>query len=293
MLMPVEPAGSKRLYFINPDSGAEVARQMRQETIITQAMGGLCAEHPDLTQAHHVLDVCCGPGGWALELAFHYPDIQVIGIDANRNMVEYARAQARVQGLDNAHFLMMDAAGPLRFPDNTFDIVNARFIASFLFKEDWPDAVCEFARVARPGGMIRLTECDELGISTSPAQTQLTRLYARAFSLNGQSFHPLRDGRHICITPMLTHLLRNAGCRHIHEKAHALNYSVDSEAYFSVYENLKVIYKLGQPFLLKMGVATQDELDTLYEQMLFEMLTDDFCAIWYFLTTWGYKPGCP
>jgi hypothetical protein len=49
-------------------------------------------------------------------------------------------------------------------------------------------------------------------------------------------------------------------------------------------------FKLIQPFLLQAEVATQEELDQLYEQMLVEMRSDDFCGLAYFLTVWGKKP---
>src|SRR5258708_2728751 len=139
----VEPEAS---CIINSDSGAEVARQIDQDKLITRTMGGLFVEHPDLSQVQQILDVCCGPGGWVLETAFRYPDIEVVGIDYNRNMIDYARAQAKVRGLINAHFMVMETDQSLAFPDNTFDIVNACFINPFLPKQSWPGAVQEFVR---------------------------------------------------------------------------------------------------------------------------------------------------
>src|SRR5581483_4813107 len=120
------------------ESGAEIARQMDQDVLITRAMGGLFVEHPDLMQVQRVLDVCCGPGGWALEMAFVYPHLEVVGIDKSRSMIDCARAQAYVQNLENAFFEVMDVTQPLQFPDDCFDIVNARFISSFLTIDDWP-----------------------------------------------------------------------------------------------------------------------------------------------------------
>jgi hypothetical protein len=42
--------------------------------------------------------------------------------------------------------------------------------------------------------------------------------------------------------------------------------------------------------MIKAGVATQEELDTLYEQMLAEMLADNFRGLGYGLSVWGKKP---
>lgn len=277
-------------YFLNADSGAEIVRQMRQTVLITQAMGGTLTHHPDLSQVQDVLDVYCGPGGWALELAFANPEIDVVGIDSNESMVEYAYTQARIQGLDNASFYTMDACRSLDFFDETFDMVSARFIAAFLSRSDWPTAVCELVRITRPGGIVHLTEFDEEGNSNSAAYETLKKLYARAFARNGQSFHPMFDGTHLNITPHLARFLQEAGCKRLQCQAHVIDFSAGTPAAISTYENLKIAYKLGQPFLLEMGVATQGELDDLYGQMLIDMLSDDFRALWYFLSVWGYKP---
>lgn len=276
--------------FLDLTSGAEVARQMRQDALIIQAMDGLLPEHPDLAQVRYVLDIACGPGEWALEMAFTYPEIEVVGIDTCEHMISYARAQAQVQGLQNVSFQVMNITKPLQFPTNSFDIVNAHLIAPYLSCENWEGAVKEFMRVVRPGGMLQLTECDEPGRSNSLAYETLKQLYGRAFSRNGQSFHPFPDGPHICITPLLKQFVCEAGGVHVRQKVHILNYSAKERAFLSNYENLKVLYKLGQPFLLKMGVATQERLDQLYEQMLIDMLSDDFCGLWYFLTVYAEKP---
>src|SRR5260370_27314523 len=99
-----------------------------------QAMGGLLAEQAEsvLSTVRSVLDVACGPGGWALDLAQQYPDIQAVGVDIDEGMIEYANTMARASGLDNALFRVMDASKPLDFPDGSFDLVNARFMVAFL-----------------------------------------------------------------------------------------------------------------------------------------------------------------
>src|SRR5262249_34889663 len=154
-----------------------------------------------------------------------YPHLEVTGIDKSRNMIEYARAQARVQSLENTCFQVMDVTRPLHFLDDWFDIVNARFISSFLTADDWPHVVRELTRVVRPGGIVRLTEFDEPGVSNSPAHEKMKQLYGRALKLSSQSFHPLEESPHRCITPQLERFLRDAGCLYICEQAHVINYS--------------------------------------------------------------------
>ncbi len=112
-------------------------------------MGGLCPEIIDFSGIKNVLDIACGPGGWALDVALAHPEVEVIGIDISETMVRYARAFARVQGLDNARFSTMDVLQPLDFPDGAFDLVNARFLAAVLPAEAWPEVVGEYVRVLR------------------------------------------------------------------------------------------------------------------------------------------------
>jgi hypothetical protein len=67
-------------------------------------------------------------------------------------------------------------------------------------------------------------------------------------------------------------------------------------AHEAMYQNFRVFFKLVEPFVLKArrafpeaGLPDQEELDRLYEQMLLEMIEDDFVGIFYLLTVWGVK----
>ena len=75
-----------------------------------------------------------------LEVARAYPHIDVVGVDISEKMIRYAQAQARVLGLDNVSFQVMDVINPLAFPEEAFDFVNARFISPFMPKDGWPPA---------------------------------------------------------------------------------------------------------------------------------------------------------
>ncbi|MBV9257053.1 MAG: hypothetical protein JO215_03435 [Ktedonobacteraceae bacterium] len=47
---------------------------------------------------------------------------------------------------------------------------------------------------------------------------------------------------------------------------------------------------LLRPFLVKLGVITETEMDILYQQTLIELRALDFCGIWHYMTAWGNKP---
>jgi ubiquinone/menaquinone biosynthesis C-methylase UbiE len=275
-------------YFIDAESGAEMARLIEQDRFVTRAMGGLLPPEIDLSRVDTILDLACGPGGWAQEIAFAHPEIEVIGVDSSQKMIGYASSLARAQGLENLRFQLMDAKQPLQFPDNTFDLVNARFITGFMAPPDWPRLIAECWRVTRPGGLLRMTESDSVGSTTSPAFATTSRIFAQAFHRAGRSLSP--DGRDAGITPLLPRFFHQAGYQNIREQAHVLNFSQGAPAYNSQYENVKVALLLVQPFLVKTGVTTDQEWEELCNRVMMEMLEEDFCALWYFLSVWGEKP---
>ena len=274
------------VYISDPESGAEMARLIDQDRLVTKGMGGLFPERSnDFSGIHRVLDGACGPGGWALEIAFKYPGIEVVGFDVSQAMIDYANAQARVQGLENASFQVMNLLKPLDFPDNSFHLSNVRFV-NFLPAAMWPQFVRELARVTRPGGFIRLTESEWWYFSTSPALETLNSLVIKSIQVQGGYS---QTGRFTGILPLLGNLLRQAGCVNIKLVSHVIDFSYGTEAYEGFRRDASIVFKLFQPFIIRMQVASQNELDDLYNQMVLEMLQEDFHGLMLPLTAIGEK----
>lgn len=278
-------------YFIQ-DSGVELARLVEQERAFEKALGGLLPEHPDqiafLAPFRHVLDVACGSGGWALTLAQTYPHLEVVGCDIDERMINYANSQARVGRLDNVSFRVMDARKPLDYPDDSFDLVNARWMVVIGIAA-WPRTIKEMARITRPGGIVRLTESEDFSITNSPAFERWSVLMLEALKRAGTAFSP--TGRTAGQTVMLHRFLRDAGCQNIQHQVFAIDWSAGADNHVSMVEDHLAILKLTQPFLLQQRVSTQGEIDQLYHEAEIEMRLDDFCALWYLYTIWGVKPA--
>lgn len=281
-----DPSQGENTYILG-DSSAEMARLIEQDRHFTKAMGGLLPEQSDLSGIRRVLDVGCGPGGWALEVAHAYPHMQVVGIDISARMIDYANVQARASGLDNASFRVKNALELLDFADESFDLVNARFIEGFIPAVAWPGVIQEFKRIIRPGGIIRLTDC-EWGMTNSFAYQKLLGISIHAMQVVGLSHSP--DGRNYAITPLLSRFLRDAGCVNIKEQAHSMDFSAGTEAHLGSFQDFSIGYQLMQPFQVSTGVTTQQEVEQLHRQLTVEMLASDFRGIMYFLTAWGEKP---
>lgn len=73
------------------------------------------------------------------------------------------------------------------FADESFDLINARFIVGFQDKASWPVLLAECRRVLTPGGILLLSEC-ERGISNSAALQRLEGWLTRALCEQGRTF---------------------------------------------------------------------------------------------------------
>src|SRR6266481_8256365 len=104
MATPIDPLENQSSYFINPEEAEETARLLLQDRWVTKEMGGVFPEDLDPSRVHLVLDLACGPGGWACDVARLYPQIDVIGVDISEKMMRYAQAHAQAQRLDNVSF---------------------------------------------------------------------------------------------------------------------------------------------------------------------------------------------
>lgn len=273
-------------YILDTESGAEMTRLMRQDQLITQGMGGIFPEKGDLSGAKQVLDLACGPGGWVLETAFAYPEMQVTGVDISEKMITYAQTQAELQRLPNAHFQVMNVLQPLNFPDASFDLVNARFLVGFLHRDRWPELIRESLRLLRPGGTLRWTEV-ELNYSNKASYEKAWWVVLQGMSKHGLGFSP--HGLHFSIFPMLLRMFRDAGVEQVEKMAHVVDFSAGTVAHEGFYADFVNAFQALEPFLLKSGLVTLQEWREMAQKGLAEMFEDDFNAAWILLTVWGRK----
>jgi len=287
MATPANVPEPKSSYQVDAENVAEMARLVRQARLLSEHLGLFPADL-QLEQKHDILDIGCGPGEWVLEIGRRFPASRVVGIDISERMIAYAQYCARDREISNVQFQVMDARQPLAFPAASFDVIHARFITGFLATSTWPVVLSECFRLLRPGGMICNTEFEELGITTSPALAQYNRLLIEAARRAGQCFAPVGD--YYGITAVQARLLQEAGFQGIRQQAHVINYSAGMPAHKGMYENFSAFLQLVQPFLVRSGITTQEDIAILYARTMEEMQDDDFCAVAFFQSVWGSKP---
>ena len=280
---------TKNTYFIDAESGTELARLLLQDRLINQHLGGPLHALGDLSRIRDVLDIACGPGGWALDLARDHPEMRVVGIDKAPSMVEYALEQAEQLRLYNVDFIVMDALQPLRVPDNSFDLVNGRFLIGFMKRDDWSGLLREARRLLRPGGLMCLTEADTWNIAGCPAVQRFGVLQAQALYAAGAGFSV--NGPCFGVSPELPRFLLAAGYERIQHAAFALDISTGSPSHDGFVQNIETAAALLSPFLIHTGATTQEEFDHIYQQMVLEMRSSEFCGLWFFFSSWGHKPA--
>jgi len=138
-----------------------------QHFIVRHVLGG--NHQAPLTQPRAMLDVGCGTGRWAAEMAAEFPGARIIGLD----LVLPENVEPMLVPLGslaaNVSFVEADALRGLPFADGAFDYVHLALLYSELPAVHWPALVREMVRVTRPGGWVECVEPGEAIYDPSPA----------------------------------------------------------------------------------------------------------------------------
>lgn len=113
-----------------------------------------------VARGERVLDVGCGPGTTAVELAIRVsPDGEVVGVDISPAMVAAATRRAVAQEATNVHFVVADAQREV--PGRDFDAAYSRF--GVMFFADPVAAFVNIGRALRAGGRLACVVWGPLG----------------------------------------------------------------------------------------------------------------------------------
>lgn len=96
-----------------------------------------------------VLEVGVGTG---LSLPDYKRDLEIVGIDLSREMLDKARQRVAELGLTNVTGLHEMDAGDLQFPDQSFDTTVAMYVMTVV--PDPEKVMRELSRVTKPGGEV-------------------------------------------------------------------------------------------------------------------------------------------
>lgn len=109
----------------------------------------------DLSDASQVLDVGCGVGGPAQEIAMTF-GCKVTGLNISQYQIQRARAHVKARGLDQTISFVEGDFMKMPFPDNSFDAVYA--IEATVHAQALSGVYKEIFRVLKPGGLFGVYE---------------------------------------------------------------------------------------------------------------------------------------
>ncbi len=112
-----------------------------------------------------VLDAGCGSGAMTRLLAERLPKGFATGIDTNPQYLAYAAQVAAKAGINNIDFREGNIFS-VPFDDNTFDMVWCKYVLQWV--NEPIQAIAEFKRVTRPGGIVVCCHFDGFGVTHYP-----------------------------------------------------------------------------------------------------------------------------
>lgn len=129
----------------NDDHGNEIQDLAHHMYSIT--LGGRLHLAP-LHEPQYILDVGCGTGVWAIDMADAYPSAQVVGTDLSATQPDFVPP--------NCSFEIDDVTMEWTFPHNHFDFVHIREMFGSI--PDWEYFFKEAYSHMRPGGWVEIVE---------------------------------------------------------------------------------------------------------------------------------------
>jgi ubiquinone/menaquinone biosynthesis C-methylase UbiE len=168
---------------------------------------------PLLSGSERILDVGCGPGVIAAEVARQFPGAGVVGLDRSDDRLNEARRN--LEPFSNAAARPGDASR-LPLEDASFGFVYSRFLLEYL--PDKPQAVREMVRVLRPGGRLLLQDLDGQLLWHFPTDNELQPAIEKVVgALAETGFDPFvgRKLYHYCFQAGLQNLSVQAHSYHL------------------------------------------------------------------------------
>lgn len=293
-------------YLIDPNKFVELSRLLRHDQLLTDMISGLLPTHLDPATFHTVLDIGCGPGGWLIELARHYPHLRLTGLDISEQMITYAQKQADIEQFSQIRFLQRSFE-TLALQEQ-FDLVNARSVLWFVDSQDRSRLVQTWYQAVQPGGWIRLIDA-EMPQTNSPACECITEIFLHLLYQTGKTITPLSSHQSALaqedlsdrlsilaprahgITLILRDLLEEVCCTNIHLEARILDYSAGSPAHEAFLQDILLgLLSYRDVLIASVPGLTSQVFEQLLNRSKQEMQSPDFLGQEIYLCAWGQKP---
>ena len=189
-----------------------------------------------------ILDLGCGPGHITLGLARAVYLGRVTGLDRNGEQVGIARANARLEGVENACFVPGDSLD-LPFTSNSLDVVHCH--GFLMYSPSIRDQLTEIVRVLKPGGILSSRDMDVPASFISPVRNDNQEMWDMLGEVIRQEGGDPWMGRH------LKSFFRNAGLENVETGFSADSFTSPEEVKFL--ERFLVEWGLSPEFMARTG----------------------------------------
>lgn len=202
-----------------------------------------------------VLDIACGTGRWARDVARHFPEARVVGFDLDARLIDVGIEEGAWRGDDllpsNCQLGRGNALEPFPYPDDTFDYAHLRLFSPFLGGAQVLPVLAEMRRVTKAGGWIELLDATEFSTDNEAVQFLLSCL-RQLYEYAGLMLEPGR---------LLEDYLRQAGLSRVHTRSVTVRADTGStEAARHLARDLVMGMVAAAQSYVAYGIATQDEV---------------------------------
>lgn len=248
-------------------NATEIARLILQDRLLSQIMPQIVPK----AKLRRALDIGCGPGGWVIDVAHHFPKSTIIGIDISPATIPYTSDLAALHGFKNCQFQLMDALKPLAFSDQFFDLVNIRAMVPSIPRKGWPTLLQECHRITQPGGTLQLMEIE--GITTnSPALVDYSRFCCQLLYQRGYGFS--LDGG---MTPQIgKQLLVQAGYQNTWSNSFTLDFSAGMDSHGPQSQSIESFFVALHPLIIQAKIAPLREFEKTYAALRNDLSSQSF-----------------
>jgi len=255
----------------NPDEGKRLALQVNPRSFVEKYLLSY------LNDSSNILDIGCGPGVIASEIANFFPFSKIYCIDAI-----YDRILEVLQKKDknNKIFGAVSNIYSLPFESNKFDFIYSRFLFEYLKHPD--KAVNEIIRLCSPGGRIWLQDIDGQLHWFYPEENPLSLKIQKISTYLNQAtgFDPF-------IGRKLYHLLYSKGVKNINVKAeiHELSWGKKDDSFINKWKNK---FDITYPIITK-ALNNSNEAHNLIKECIEFFKREDTMVYSVLFTVTGIK----
>jgi ubiquinone/menaquinone biosynthesis C-methylase UbiE len=265
-----------------PKDPQEVRRLDFQHFMIRQEMHGNYLA--PLSRPKSILDVGCGTGRWAMEMAAEFPQANVVGID----LVLPDSAASLGHGLErqpeNVSFLEADALNGLPFADASFDFVYMRFLFTAIPAAQWPALLDEAIRVTRSQGWIESVESWATMSEASPGSHTITEWINELLRQRG--LDPL-------IARKVPEMMHSRGLEQIITRELPHTPPERSTRWKQIYSTIGLgTLDIFRTQIISQGIVTAEQYDLVAATAREEVLSTG-AMFWPAYITYGRRPAVP